>query len=103
MFREPKLRCIVQLRVPLKTLPVVLLALGAACVTQDGPFTAVGRPDKPLHEARPHCKERTRSSDGAINWGAYEICMADLGWVKQPAGGVAEPGSVRGGGGGPSY
>ncbi len=92
-----------KLRVPLQTLTVVLLALGAACVTQDGPFTAVGRPDKPLYEARPHCKERTRLSDGAINWRAYEICMAELGWVKQPAGGTAASGSVRGGGGGPSY
>ena len=90
-----------QLRVPRKTLPVVLLALGAACVAQDGPFIAVGRPDLPLYEARPHCKERTRSSDGAINWRAYDICMADLGWVKQPDGGSA--GSGPAGGGGPSY
>ena len=90
-----------QLRVPRKTFPVVLLALGAACVAQDGPFTAVGRPDLSLHEARPHCKERTRSSDGAINWRAYDICMADLGWVKQPDGGTAGAGPAAGGG--PSY
>ena len=92
-----------QLLVPLKTLPGVLLVLGTACATQDGPFTAVGKPGKSLYEARPHCKETTRSSDGAINWSAYEVCMADLGWVKQTTVGGAGPGSVGGGGGGPSY
>ena len=91
------------LHAPLKTLPGVLLAFGAACATQDGPFTAVGRPDTPLYEARPQCKEKTRSSDGAINWRAYESCMADLGWVKQTAAGGAGPGPARGGGGGPMY
>ena len=92
-----------QLAVPLTTFPVVLLVLGTACATQDGPFTPVGRPDKPLHEARPHCKEGTRSSDGTVDWGAYEDCMADLGWVKQTAGGGGGPGPVGGGGGGSPY
>jgi hypothetical protein len=64
---------------------VALLLLATACVSQDGPFTASRKPDKPLYEARPHCKEETRSSDGTVDWNAYEECMEELGWVKQTA------------------
>ncbi len=88
-----------------KTVLVLLTALAAACVSPDGPFTAVGTPAMPLHEARPHCKEHNRSvsDDGTVvtNWNAYERCMADLGWVKQSTPGSAGSGPT--GGSGPSY
>ena len=58
----------------------------------------------PLHEARPHCKQRARSTSSAgevvTDWKAYEECMADLGWVKQLPPGSG--GSAPMGGGGPS-
>lgn len=78
----------------------------AACASQDGPFVAVGSPERPLYEARRYCKERHQrvAEDGstAIDWAAYESCMADLGWVKQSGsgGGAAPP---MGGGGGSGY
>ena len=68
--------------------PTLLVALVVACASQDGPFVAAGTPRMPLHEARPHCKQQssTVSDDGnaKVDWRAYERCMADLGWVKQP-------------------
>jgi hypothetical protein len=83
----------------------LLTALAAACASPDGPFTAVGRPAMPLYEARPHCKEKTRSvsSNGTVatDWAAYERCMADLGWIKQTSPGSASPAPT--GGGRPSY
>ena len=84
---------------------ILLTALAAACTSPDGPFTARGRPAKPLHEARAHCKAEARlvAEDGSVdtNWNAYEVCMAELGWVKQltPSG----AGSGPTGGGSPSY
>ena len=85
---------------------ILLIALGAltvACATPDGPFTAVGTPAKPLHEARGHCKEKagTVPSGAETDWRAYERCMADLGWVKQSSPGSAGPGPT--GGSQPSY
>jgi hypothetical protein len=78
-----------------------------ACTSPDGPFTARGRPSKPLYEARRHCKVEASDVDDAgaavTNWRTYEACMADLGWVKQSnAGAGAGPGPT-GGGGGPAY
>lgn len=85
-----------------RTFALALALSAAGCVSPDGPFTRVGTPAKPLYEARPHCKEEVRSSEGTIDWVAYEECMAKLGWVKQtPQQGVG-PGPT-GGGGGPSY
>jgi hypothetical protein len=78
--------------------PTLLALLVVACVSHDGPFIAAGTPRMALHEARPHCKQQssTLSADGnaTIDWPAYERCMADLGWVKQPldgSGGVPLP------------
>jgi hypothetical protein len=86
------------------TFALALPILSAACLSPDGPFVAAGRPELPLYEARPQCKEETRSKEGEIDWPAYEECMAKLGWVKQvsPSGGGTSP-SGGGGGGGPSY
>ena len=90
----------------MRRLLVVLLAfIAQGCVTHDGPFAPVGDPAMPLHEARADCKQRNRStsSEGEVvtDWQAYEVCMADLGWVKQLPSGSS--GSAPMGGGGPSY
>lgn len=75
----------------------------SACASHDGPFVAVGTPERPLYQARRECKDAHRvvAADGSssIDWDAYERCMARLGWVKQttPAGGGAPP--PTGGGG----
>ena len=88
-----------------RSVPILLAALAVACSSHDGPFTARGRPAKPLYEARAHCKAEARSvaDDGAVdtNWNAYEVCMAELGWVKQSTSSGAGPGPT--GGGSPSY
>jgi hypothetical protein len=88
-----------------RTVLLLLCALTVACVSHDGPFTAIGTPAMPLHEARPHCKEKahTVADDGSVDtdWKAYERCMEDLGWVKQvPA---SSGGMGPGVGGQPSY
>ncbi len=80
---------------------VLLTVLAAACTSPDGPFTARGRPAKPLHEARAHCKAeaRTVADNGSVdtNWRAYDVCMAGLGWVKQSISSGAGPGPTGGG------
>ena len=82
--------------------PTLLVVLVVACASQDGPFVAAGTPRMPLHEARPHCKQRssTVSEDGnaKVDWSAYERCMADLGWVKQPLDGSGGAPLPTGGG-----
>ena len=90
--------------VPFPVVPFLFVAflLSAACSTQDGPFTAVGRPETPLYEARPQCKEANRAEDGSVLWPAYEKCMEKLGWVKQTTPRSPAPYS-GGGGGGASY
>jgi hypothetical protein len=76
---------------PLAPSLLATLVIACACASQDGPFVAAGTPRMPLHEARPHCKQQSSSvaADGnsKVDWRAYERCMADLGWVKQPIGG----------------
>ncbi len=88
-----------------RLLVVLLASIAHGCVTHDGPFARVGDPAMPLHEARAHCKQHNRStsSEGEVvtDWQAYEVCMADLGWVKQLPSGSG--GSAPMGGGGPSY
>jgi hypothetical protein len=86
-----------------KILLIVLGAIAAACVSPDGPFTAVGRTAMPLYEARKHCKAEHSSteSDGSAqtDWASYERCMADLGWIKQTS--PNSTGSAASGGGSP--
>ena len=91
----------------LKIFPVVpflfvAFLLSAACSSQDGPFTAVGRPETPLYEARSQCKAANRAEDGSVLWPVYEKCMEKLGWVKQTTPRSPAPYS-GGGGGGSSY
>jgi hypothetical protein len=81
---------------------ILLVALAVACVSQDGPFVAAGTPQMPLFEARSHCKQKSSTvSDGgsaAVDWRAYERCMADLGWVKQSLDSSAGAPAPTGGG-----